>query len=92
MKALIFDSKVVQIEAKEFPVHTSLIWVDIMGILPSPEVGWSYDGVMFTAPPAPPAPPPESAAPLTAEELATHLIKKGAITQAEIDTIKTARA
>lgn len=53
MKALVFDGKVVQIEAQEFPVATALEWVDITGITPAPEVGWSYDGVSFSPPPAP---------------------------------------
>ena len=51
MKALIFDSKVVQIEAAEFPVAPALEWVDITGIMPSPEVGWAYDGNTFSPPP-----------------------------------------
>jgi len=54
MKALIFDSKVVQIEATEFDVAPTLEWVDITGITPSPEAGWSYDGVSFSPPPLPP--------------------------------------
>ena len=57
MKALIFDGKVVQIEGQQFPVAPDLEWVDISGIVPAPEVGWSYDGTIFTPPPEP-APPP----------------------------------
>ena len=57
MKALVFDSKVVQIEAQEFDVHENLVWVDIRGITPAPEVGWSYDGTVFTAPPTLPIKP-----------------------------------
>ena len=53
MKALIFDSKVVQIKATQFPVAPALTWVDITEITPAPEVGWSYNGVVFTAPTAP---------------------------------------
>ena len=43
------------------------------------------------APPPPPPPPPKSAAPLTVDELATHLVTKTLITQGEIDAIKAAR-
>ena len=57
MFALIFDGKVVQIEAGQFPVSASLEWVDIDGITPAPGAGWSYDGTDFTAPPPPPPPP-----------------------------------
>ena len=91
MKALIFDGKVVQIEATEFPVAPGLTWVDTAGVTPAPEVGWAYDGTSFTAPSPLPSPPPKSAAPLTAEELATHLIAKGTINQAEVDAIKVDR-
>ena len=56
-KALIFEGVVVQIEVVQFPVAPALIWVDIIGVIPAPEVGWSYDGTTFTAPPAPPLPP-----------------------------------
>ncbi len=53
MQALVFDSKVVQIEASIFDVASALEWVDITGLSPQPEVGWSYDGVIFTPPPLP---------------------------------------
>lgn len=56
MFALVFDNTVVQIEATQFPVHSSLQWIDLTGITPAPEVRWSYDGVNFTAPPPPPPP------------------------------------
>jgi len=91
MKALIFNGKIIQTEAQEFPVHKNLTWVDFSDTTPAPKVGWSYNGEVFTAPPSLLSPPPKSEAPLNAEELATHLIKKGTITQGEIDTIKTAR-
>ena len=55
MNALIFNGKVVQIEAATFPVHSALTWVAIPSgtdVVP----GWSYSGGTFTAPPAPPAP------------------------------------
>ena len=57
MEALFFQGKVVQIELKTFPVHADLVWIDITGLDPKPEVGWSYDGVVFTPPPLPPEPP-----------------------------------
>lgn len=47
MKALIFNNKVVQIEATEFEVHSSLSWVDCDS---SVEVGFVYDGTTFTNP------------------------------------------
>jgi len=53
MKALIFEDKIVQIEADEFPVASALEWVDIAGLTPQPEVGWSYDGVSFAPPSGP---------------------------------------
>ena len=90
MKALVFREKVVQIEADEFEVHEDLQWVDITGITPAPEVKWLYDGERFAAPP-PVLSPPKSNEPLTTEELATHLINKGAITRAEITAIKMGR-
>ena len=50
MKALIHENSVVQIEASEFPVAPSLIWVDCDDDV---ETGWSYDGSSFSAPPGP---------------------------------------
>lgn len=91
MEALVFDGKVVQIEAQQFPVSSALTWVDITGITPAPAVGWSYDGTSFTAPPPPPLPPPKSDAPLTAEELATQMITDGTMTRAKVDAIKARR-
>ncbi len=62
MFALTFQGKIVQIEKVIFDVHKDLVWVDISGTTPAPEVGWSYDGVVFTAPPPPPVvtPPPDA--------------------------------
>ena len=60
MFALIFDGKVVQIESQEFPVAPALEWVGITGLSPQPQVGWLYNGVVFSAPPPPPSPPPDS--------------------------------
>ena len=57
MKALVLSGIVVQIKASQFPVAPELKWVDLKGITPSPQVGWSYDGATFMAP-APPPPPP----------------------------------
>ena len=91
MEALIFDSKVVQIEAVQFPVAPALTWVDITGIVPSPEIGWSFDGRDFTAPSPLPPPPPKSAENLSAEEVATELVRKGLITRAEFNDIKSTR-
>jgi len=90
MFALIFESKVVQIEVAEFPVALALTWTDITNVAPVPKVGWSFDGSVFAAPP-PPIRPLKSVSPLTAEELATHLITKGTITTSEVTAIKAAR-
>ena len=90
-QALVFDGKVVQIEAQAFPVAPTLAWTDISGITPAPKVGWSYNGIVFTAPTPLPPPPPKSATPLTAEELAAQMIKDGTMTQAKIDALKAAR-
>ncbi len=51
MEALVFDEKIVQIEAIPFPVHKAFQWIDLTGITPVPEVGWAYDGSNFIAPP-----------------------------------------
>lgn len=91
MFALVFEGRVVQVESEEFPVSSALAWIDISDVTPQPEVGWSHDGVAFNTPPPDPAPPPKSDAPLTAEELAAHLVVKGAITEGEITAIKAAR-
>ena len=93
MLALVFDGKVVQIEAEEFDVHEALVWVDIRGIVPAPVVGSTYDGTVFTPPAVPPPPkaPDRVAANLTAEEIATELVRKGLVSRAEFDTVKTSR-
>ncbi len=89
MKALVFDSKVVQVEAEEFDVSQALTWVDITDVNPRPKVGWSYNGIVFT--------PPvllvidRSKEALTAEEVATLMVSKSIITRAEFDAIKAAR-
>lgn len=91
MKALVFKGKIIQIEAEEFPVSSALIWVNLTGIAPPPQVNWLFDGTIFT-PPLPPIPdPPKSAIPLTVEELADLLISKAVITQGEITNIKQTR-
>lgn len=77
MEALVFDGKIVQIEAISFPVHETLQWIDITGVTPIPEVGWAYNGAVFTEPPPLPQPPPPQPAPLSAEELYDMLEVKG---------------
>lgn len=57
MFALIFKSKVIQIEAVFFDVHPDLIWIDITLEEPFPEIGWNWDGNVFTVPPTSKAPP-----------------------------------
>ena len=56
MQALVFEGEIIQIEANSFPVASALQWVDITGIIPAPEVGWSYDGMTFAPPPPLPLP------------------------------------
>ena len=44
MKALILDGKVVDVNEKEFEVHSSMSWVDCDDKV---AVGWTYDGKTF---------------------------------------------
>ena len=44
MKALILDGKVVDLNEKEFKVHSSMSWVDCDDNV---AVGWTYDGSTF---------------------------------------------
>jgi hypothetical protein len=53
MFALVFKNLVVQISAAEFPVAPAMTWADLAGVTPQPEIGWSYDGAVFAAPPGP---------------------------------------
>lgn len=48
--ALVFGGKVTQIEAESFPIHSDYTWVDISGLDPQPEYGWTYDGSSFAVP------------------------------------------
>ena len=48
--ALVFENKVVEVAPAIFGVVSSMEWVDIDGITPAPEWGWSYDGTDFTPP------------------------------------------
>ena len=94
MKALVYNGKVVQIEATGFPVHEDLKWVDMTGISPQPEVGSSYDGQVFTPPVVIPLPTAEERkeayvdrfAPLIAA-LEDKLLAKGVLRQAVKDKI-----
>ena len=52
---------------------------------------WLADGNTPEPADTPPTLPPKSAAELTAEELAAHLVKKSVITKAEIDALKASR-
>ena len=91
MFALTFNGVVIQIEAAIFPVSSSMEWIDISTEPPGvPQVGWLFDRGNFTAPPPIVRPPKEDAA-LSAEEVATELVREGIITQAEVDAIKTSR-
>ena len=46
MKALIFNNKVVDVQATEFEVHSSMQWVDCDDTV---KIGFSYDGSTFTS-------------------------------------------
>ena len=46
MKALILDSKVVDVQETEFEVHSSMTWVDCDNTV---AYGFSYDGSSFTS-------------------------------------------
>ena len=54
MFALVFQAKVVQIEDAKFPVVSTFEWIDLTGVIPAPEVEWSFDGAIFAPPPPPP--------------------------------------
>jgi len=56
MFALTFQGKVIQVEAAQFPVNPALVWVDVGANGQGIAAGWLYDGIIFTAPPAPPPP------------------------------------
>lgn len=75
MKALINEALVIQIEEKDFPVAEPMFWIDI-GINPV-EVGWSYDGDVFTAPPPPPPP-------LTLDDIYDQTLKNSRVLKAFI--------
>lgn len=55
MFALISAGAVAYVAPDKFTVHPSLIWVDLTGITPVPDVGWTYAGGMFVAPATDPA-------------------------------------
>ena len=46
MKALIFENKVVDVQATEFEVHSSMTWVDCDNTV---KIGFDYDGSTFTS-------------------------------------------
>lgn len=47
MKALVFNNKVVQVEAQQFEVHPSLVWVDCPSNVTA---GWGYENGQFIEP------------------------------------------
>ena len=47
MKALILNSKVVQVESQTFEVHPSLVWVDCPDNVTA---GWGYENGQFIEP------------------------------------------
>lgn len=53
MKALVLEGRVAQVEATAFPVAPELKWIDIEGVAPQPEPGWTYDGGNFAPPEEP---------------------------------------
>jgi hypothetical protein len=46
MKALIFENKVVDVQATEFEVNSAMTWVDCNDTV---KVGFTYDGSTFTS-------------------------------------------
>ena len=46
MKALILNNKVVDVQATEFEVHSSMSWVDCNDTV---KIGFSYNGSTFTS-------------------------------------------
>ncbi len=70
--ALIHNAIVIQIEADRFDVPEALVWVDIVGVTPLPQVGWSAaqnnDVWAFSAPAPPPAPDTRPAARLALDK------------------------
>ena len=40
MFALIANGSVAQVSSAEFPVHPSLVWVDVSAVSPAPQAGW----------------------------------------------------
>jgi len=46
MKALIFENKVVDVQATEFEVAPTMSWVDCDDTV---KIGFSYDGITFTS-------------------------------------------
>ncbi len=53
MKALIFNSEVMQVESEAFEVHSDWQWVDCSDDC---KVGSTFKAGVFTAPPEPPGP------------------------------------
>ena len=89
MKALIFNNKVVDVQATEFEVAPTMSWVDCDDTV---KIGFSYDGSTFTSN----EPTAEQIAEHEAEEQAkidlrasakAKLIAGEALTEAEANTI-----
>ena len=89
MKALIFENKVVDVQATEFEVAPTMSWVDCDDTV---KIGFSYDGSTFTSN----EPTAEQIAEHEAEEQAkidlrasakAKLIAGEALTEAEADTL-----
>ena len=89
MKALIFENKVVDIQATEFEVAPTMSWVDCDETV---KVGFSYDGSTFTSN----KPTAEEIATFQAEQQAKADLKASAkaklvagepLTEAEADTL-----
>lgn len=94
MHALVHRGRVVQKEDEPFPVHPSLTWHDLTGVSPEPEIGWTFDGQNFTAPPVQEETQEqrdrrelrglERAVPGALEDLIDTLVSKGAIVESEL--------
>lgn len=76
-------------DATEQPGNPYTIYaVDVTGTVPN--AGDLWDGVKFTAPPAPPVLAPADR-PVTASDVLAALIAKGVITQADVNTAAAAK-
>lgn len=83
-RALVEPSgRVAQVADKDFPVHPSLVWRDCPD---DTTTAHRWNGATFDPPPAPRPPPPPR---LDSDGIARALVKKGLLSQSELDAEKT---